>query len=33
MLLAIAGMKNSGKGVASDMLKYILSAPKPFKNY
>lgn len=33
MLLAIAGMKNSGKGVASDMLKYILSAPKPFRNY
>ena len=32
-LIAISGLKNSGKSEAAHMLKYLLNAPKPFRRY
>lgn len=32
-IIAISGLKNSGKGVASEMVQYLLNAPKPFRTY
>ena len=32
-LIAIAGLKNSGKDTVSGMLEYLLNAPKPFKTF
>ena len=32
-IIAISGLKNSGKGVASEMVQYLLNAPKSFRTY
>jgi len=32
-LIAVAGLKNAGKTEASNMLLYLLNAPKPFQTY
>lgn len=32
-IICVSGLKNSGKTVASEMLLYLLNAPKPFRTY
>lgn len=32
-LIAVSGLKGSGKNEAANMLKYLLNAPKPFRRY
>lgn len=33
MIIAISGLKNSGKDTVADMLQYLLTVPKVLRNY